>query len=228
LNRERAARLQLPERLPDVPAAGRAEAEVRAAIFDTRLDVRIARHEVDRTARVFGLTRVTSWIDGVQLGVARNSESGEPVQRGWELEFPLPVFDFGDAARAGADAAWLAAVNRAAQVAVDAQSQVHEAYRGYASAFELARHYRDEIVPLRQAIAEENTLLYNGMLIGVFELLADARERVASVMAALDAQRDFWLADTALDATLTGLPLDPAPVAPAPARSAAAGASGAH
>ena len=38
----------------------------------------------------------------------------------------------------------------------------------------MCHHYRDEVLPLRRVIAEENLLRYNGMLIGVFELLADA------------------------------------------------------
>ena len=56
---------------------------------------------------------------------------------------------------------------------------MREAYVAYRTAYDLARHYRDEIVPLRKRIAEENLLRYNGMLIGVFELLADAREQIA-------------------------------------------------
>jgi len=48
-------------------------------------------------------------------------------------------------------------------------------------AYDIARHHRDEIVPARQRIADENLLRYNGMLIGVFELLADARAQIASV-----------------------------------------------
>ena len=49
-------------------------------------------------------------------------------------------------------------------------------YAAYRTAYDLAKHYRDEIVPLRKRIADENVLRYNGMLIGVFELLADARD----------------------------------------------------
>jgi hypothetical protein len=51
----------------------------------------------------------------------------------------------------------------------------------------VSRHYRDEVVPLRQTISEENLLRYNGMLIGVFELLADTRDQVNTVRAAIAA-----------------------------------------
>ena len=46
-------------------------------------------------------------------------------------------------------------------------------------------------MPLRQRIAEENLLRYNGMLIGVFELLADARAQIASVNNYIESLRDF-------------------------------------
>jgi outer membrane protein TolC len=41
-------------------------------------------------------------------------------------------------------------------------------------------------------------LRYNGMLASTFELLADSREQLASVNASIDAQRDFWIAETNL------------------------------
>ena len=119
----------------------------------------------------------------------------------------MPIFDFGDAVRTGAQARYMAALNRTAKLAVDASSQVRETYTGYRTAYDLARHYRDEIVPLRKLIADENLLRYNGMLIGVFELLADAREQIGSVVQAIEAQRDYWLADAALQGSLLGIPI---------------------
>ena len=70
----------------------------------------------------------------------------------------------------------------------------------------MARHYRQEVIPLRQLMQEENVLRYNGMLIGVFELLADARDQVQTVIAAIGAEQQFWLADAALQASLIGQP----------------------
>ncbi|HYH42667.1 MAG TPA: RND transporter, partial [Burkholderiales bacterium] len=69
---------------------------------------------------------------------------------------------------------------------------------------DIAKHYRDEIVPLRRRISEENVLRYNGMLISVFELLADARQQVAAANAYIEALRDFWIAEATLTLALTG------------------------
>ena len=65
---------------------------------------------------------------------------------------------------------------------------------------------------------------YNGMLIGVFELLADTRDQVGSVIAAITAEQQFWLADAMLQATLIGKPTL-APVGAMPSPSSAGGAA---
>jgi outer membrane protein TolC len=78
-------------------------------------------------------------------------------------------------------------------------------------------------LPLQKTINEENILRYNAMLIGVFDVLADARQQMAAVMAAIDAQRQFWLADAALRASLMGRPMDTALTAKASAGSTSAG-----
>lgn len=210
LDAAQAARLQLPERLPDLPKAPEDDATVASRVFDERLDVQLARARIDAIAKRAGWTRVTSFVDGIELGLAQKREStggaAEPRWRGYEIELPLPIFDPGGARREGAEAEYLGALNRVAQTAVAAQSQTRESFQAYRTAFSLAAHYRDTIVPLRKTIAGEMLLKYNGMLASVFDLLADAREQANSVRQAIDAQRDFWLADAALKATLLGQP----------------------
>ena len=132
---------------------------------------------------------------------------------GWTLALRLPLFDFGGLRREALDASTLAAAQRLEATRRGAESQLRESYAAYRSAWALARHYRDEVVPLRQLMQEENQLRYNAMLIGVFELLQDAREQVRSVLAAIDAEQRFWLADAALQATLIGQPTGSADLA---------------
>jgi outer membrane protein TolC len=136
----------------------------------------------------------------------RNSSNEAPTQRGWEVRFELPLFDWSDARVARAETVYMQALDRAAAIAIDARSEVREAYGAYRSAYDVARHHRDEIVPIRKRIAEENLLRYNGMLIGVFELLADARAQVAAVNGYLDALREFWIAQADLELALIGRP----------------------
>ena len=119
----------------------------------------------------------------------------------------LPIFDWGGMKRDAMDANTLAAANRLEATLRAAQSTLRESYSAYRTTYDIARHYRDEVVPLRQTIADENVLRYNGMFIGVFELLADSRDQVNTVVQAINAQADFWRADAALQATVVGKPM---------------------
>ena len=212
---------KLPERLPDLPAKPRELPEVERTALAQRLDVAAARSGAEATARNLGLTRTTRFVNVLELGLVRNSSNEAPTQKGWEIGFELPLFDWGGARVARAEAVYMQALHRAAETAINARSEVREAYGAYHSAWDIAKHQRDEIVPLKQRISEENLLRYNGMLIGVFELLADARSQIASVNGAIDALRDYWIAQADLDMALVGKPS--LSVAAAPAMGAAAG-----
>jgi outer membrane protein TolC len=214
---------QLPERLPPLPEAPLDQPDIERMAMAQRIDVQAAKLGAEQTARNLGLTKATRFINVLELGAVRNSSNEAPTQRGWELSLELPLFDWGGARVARAEAVYMQAVHRAAEAAINARSEVREAYGAYRSAWDIAAHHRDEIVPLRQRIAEENVLRYNGMLIGVFELLADARAQIASVNAAIEALRDFWIAQADLDQALVGKPGLAA--AAGPAMAAEAGAS---
>ncbi len=220
------AQFSLPQRLPDLPAAPQDLPDLERVALAQRLDVQGARLAAAQTARNLGLTRATRWVNVLELGVARNTSNEAPVQRGWEVSVELPLFDWGSARVARAEAVYMQAVHRAAETAINARSEVREAYTGYRAAYDIARHHRDEIVPLSQRIAEENLLRYNGMLIGVFELLAYTRTQIASVNASILALRDFWVAQADLDMALIGRPSLAAPATPA-GMAAAAEPSGA-
>jgi outer membrane protein TolC len=190
-----------------------------------RLDVQLARARLDAAGRSQGLNLLATLVD-VEAGVRHDSvwddaQGPRHTRRGLELDIRLPLFDWGGAQREALDARSLAAAHRYDAAVRGATSQLREDYSAYRTAYDIARHHRDEVVPLHQAIAEEHQLRYNGMLIGVFELLVQAREQVASVNRALDAQQQFWLADAALAASLLGRPLADGPAAATPAASTA-------
>ena len=197
---------QLPERLPDLPTQPRDLPDVERTALAQRLDVAAARSGVEATARNLGLTRTTRFVNVLELGLVRNSSNEGPTQKGWEIGFELPLFDWGSARVARAEAVYMQSLHRTAETAINARSEVREAYGAYRSAWDIAKHQRDEIVPLKARISEENLLRYNGMLIGVFELLADARAQIAAVHGAIEALRDFWLADADLRMALIGRP----------------------
>lgn len=93
-------------------------------------------------------------------------------------------------------------LKEAQQYADEAPLALRSSYTAYRTAYDLSRHYRDEVLPVRKIMLEETTLRYNGMLVGVFELVAEHREQTKAMMAAIAAQLAFWEADGAFQKLL--------------------------
>ena len=199
---------KLPERLPDLPAAPDDLPNVEQVAMAQRLDVQAIKLGTESLAKNLGLSKATRFINVLEVGPTRVLEGAksDPYKKGFELSLEIPIFDWGSAKVAKAESLYMQSVNRLAETAVNARSEVRESYQGYRVTYDIAKHYRDEIVPIRKRIAEENLLRYNGMLIGVFDLLADARAQITSVNGYIDALRDFWLAKANLDMAMIGKP----------------------
>ena len=215
-------RVRLPARLPDLPPRPGDDRDLESFALAQRLDLQAAKADAEGTAKSLGLTRVSGFLNTLELGPARLAEKDEALKRGYEVSVEIPIFDWGTARVARAEALYLQAAARVGETAVNARSEVRESSAAWRDAWEVARQYRDEIVPLRRRISEENLLRYNGMLISVFELLADAREQVAAAQGYIGALREYWMAEARLQRALGGR-LPPAPLGGAvPGEAAAA------
>lgn len=210
---------RLPGQLPPLPARARPLDRIEVEAVRRRVDLQMARIEADLLAKSYGLTNATRFINLLDVvGIAKKQrENGETVrERGFEVEVQIPIFDFGEVKVRQAEESYLQAVNRLTAKAVDVRSQAREAYQAYRASYDIARHYRREVLPLRKIISEEILLRYNAMQIDVFALLAETRQRIAATVAAIDAERDFWLAETNLgSAVLGGDTVSPEPTATA-------------
>lgn len=220
--------ITLPQHLPALPAAPLALADIEQVAVNERLDIQAAKLDTERTASTLGLTRTTRFINVLDLGAVANSE-GATNTRGYEVSLEVPLFDWGGARVARAEASYMQSVNLLAQAAANARSEARASHADYLASYELARHYRDQVLPLRKKLADETLLRYNGMLMSVFELLADAREQATAVRGYIAAQRDFWSAQARLEAALGGrLPPSASAASPAPLPAAPPPEPGQH
>jgi outer membrane protein TolC len=197
----------LPAQLPPLPARARSLQDIEAEAVRRRFDLQIARIEADLLAKSYGLTEATRFISLLDVaGIARKQrENGDTTrERGFEVELQIPLFDFGAVKVRQAEEIYLLAVNRLTAKAINARSEAREAYQAYRASHDIARHYRQEVLPLRKIISDETLLRYNAMQIDVFALLAEARQRIVATSAAIEAERDFWLAETNLGAAMLG------------------------
>ncbi len=200
---------KLPNALPALPRRVQTLAKIEVEAVRRRVDLQIFRMELDALARSYGLTQATRFINLLEAGYVdkftKDKETGERIRdRGFEVELQIPIFDFGEVRVREAEASYMQAVNRLLELAVNVRSQARDAYRVYRSTYDIAGHYHREVLPLRKIISDETLLRYNAMLIDVFALLAEARQRIMATTAAIDAKRDFWLATTDLSAAVAG------------------------
>jgi outer membrane protein TolC len=194
--------------LPGLPRRPRSLPAIETEAVRRRVDLQIARIEVDTLAKFYGLTNATRFVNLLEVsGISRTQrEPGGPhgTGGGVEVEFQVPIFDFGEVRLRQAGEAYMQAVNRLTEKAITVRSEARDAYRAYRSAYDIASQYRDRVLPLRQVITDETMLRYGAMQIDVFSLLTEARQRLAVNVAAIAAQRDFWLARANLDAAVAG------------------------
>jgi len=195
---------QLPDHLPDVPEQPVELQNLDALAAGERLDIQAGKLATQRVADELGLIKTTRLINVLELGPALNTATGTASAPGYQINIEIPLFDWGQARTAKAEALYMQAAHRLAEQVINAQSQVRSAYADYHFRYDTARRYRDELVPLQKKISAENLLRYNGMLISIFELLTDAREQIATVNASVDALKEFWIADAKLQTALGG------------------------
>lgn len=195
--------------LPRLPKHPQTLPGVEVEAVRRHVDLQVERLELDALAKSYGLTQATRFINVLDAGfvskTTREKATGERIRdRGFDVELQVPIFDFGEVRAREAEATYLSAVNRLMERAVNVRSEARDAYRAYRSTYDIAMHYEREVLPLRRIISDEMLLRYNGMLVDVFALLTEARQRIAATVASIEARRDFWLAATDLNTAVTG------------------------
>jgi outer membrane protein TolC len=171
----------------------------------------MAQIQLDSLLSTYGIEKVTSFTD-IEVGLIKESkedrESGDKESSdGFEIEIQLPIFDWGELKRQSAKAKLLQAQTQLLTSQRQASSYLRESYSAYRTAYDIAKHYQNEVVPMQEILAEENTYQYNGMFISVFQLIADSKQQISAIESAIDAKADFWKAKTNLDANLIGQPI---------------------
>jgi outer membrane protein TolC len=200
----------LPARLEDLPSSPDTLADVEVEAMKRRVDLIILRYEIVTLAKSAKFVNATRYLSFLELGLGFRNEvettdAGEQTSKnryGLELGIVIPIFDTGEARVVTAREIYMRAINRLVERSVNARSEARVAYSTYRATYDIAQYYRSRIIPLRRQISNEVLLRYNGMLVDVFEVIIEERERIHANIASLDALRDYHLAVADLQAAL--------------------------
>ena len=199
---------RLPNALTPLPARPRAWPTVEIEAVSRRVDLQSARIEVEALAKSYGLTGATRFLNLLDVsGVSKTVR--EPgfdrfTERGVAVELQVPLLDFG---------------------AVRVRKPKRPTCRPSTSwpprpSTSVRRRVRPTRITARPTTSPVTTnarscrcarssrtrcfFRYNAMQIDVFALLAEARQSIASTVAAIAAEQDFRLAEINLQAAVVG------------------------
>jgi outer membrane protein TolC len=199
---------RLPAKLPPLPPRPLSLPGIEVDAVDHRIDLQIARIELAALAKSLNLTGATRFVNLLDVaGIDRKTIDPNGTtfrERGFDVQFQIPIFDGGEVRVRQAAETYNQAFNRLTERAVNARSEARDAYRVYRSTYDIAGHYQREVLPLRKIITDEMQLRFGSMQDDVFALLTEARQRIASRRAAIEAKREFWLAQSELKTAVNG------------------------
>ena len=190
-------------RLPAMPAESLPIEGLEVRALRASIDLASARQQMIAAGEAFGVSRATALLPESSLGVGAEREDGA-WKVGPVLEFPIPLFDQGQA-RTGRSGAELRRAEQAYYaLGVRIRATVRTVLEQMQSAEDRARYYQDILLPLHERIVSESQLHYNAMQLGVFDLLRAREQQIQTALASIETLRDYWLARTALGQLLSG------------------------
>ncbi len=195
----------LPDGLPDVPEAEIPLADLESLAIATRLDLAAARKDSEALARALGVTRDWRFLAVAEIGVVAERETDGTWLTGPELVLELPVFDQRQAAVARLASELRRADQRVFALAIDIRSEVRGARHRLVALRRLVEHYRDVVIPLREATVALTQQEYDFMLVGAFELLAAKQAEYDAYQEYVEAVRDYWIARSDIERAVGGV-----------------------
>jgi cobalt-zinc-cadmium efflux system outer membrane protein len=194
---------QADGRLPDIPGQPMETEHLERIALGRSIDLSHGRQRIVVTGEQLGFNKTTALIPEMHFG-----SIGERNEGAWEvgpvLEFPLPLFDQGQA-RVGRSVAEL---RRAQQEYYALAIRIRSTARAVRDRMEgfrdRALYYRDILLPLHERIVNESQLQYNAMQLGPIQLLRAREQQIETAAAYVEALRDYWLARGDLGQILSG------------------------
>lgn len=194
---------QSTERLPDIPNAPLETKDIERVAIERSLDLAQARQRIIGTGEELGLTRWTNLLPEFSAGPHSERNDGA-WEVGPKLDFPIPLFDQGQA-RLGRTAAELQRFQQEYyDLAVRLRARARQARDRLEGASDRAMYYRDILLPLHERIVNEAQLQYNAMQLGPLQLIRAREQQIETAVSYIGALLDYWLARAELEQMLTG------------------------
>jgi outer membrane protein, heavy metal efflux system len=195
---------QITGNLPAIPSTDLSHRGFERLAVNQRLDLEAAYIEATALAKALGLTKDFRLLGALDFGVDSERQSESQTITGPTFAIELPIFNQGQARIARSEAALRQAQKKFEALVVDVRSQVRELVDELESKTEVARFYKQDLLPTEERIVNQSILNLNAMAIGNFELFAAKAEEIQTEREYIDAEKDYWITRTELERAVGG------------------------
>lgn len=189
-------------RLDEVPLEEIDMERLESRVIEQSLDLKLAAQRIISAGHRLGFNKTTALIPWLDLGV--ESEKTADWEVGPSLSFPIPLFDQGRPRIARSRAELRQEQEHYTAFAVEIRSVVRQYQNNLEAAKEMARHYRQVVLPLRERITNETQLQYNAMQVGLLDLLRAREQQIEAGKAYVHTLYEYWSAKTAIELLFRG------------------------
>lgn len=195
---------KLAGELPRVPDTEPSVRGLETLAVANRFDLAAARAGLESTVRALGLEKTFRFIGALEFGIAGESDPDKTKLLGPSVRFELPIFNQGQAKIARGEAQLRMAHRKFEGLAIEIRSEVRELRDRLISKRDIARFYRDDLLPTRHRITAQTLVQYNAMLVGAFETFQARKEDVEAERGMIEATRDYWITRAELERAVGG------------------------
>jgi cobalt-zinc-cadmium efflux system outer membrane protein len=195
---------KIPDRLPEVPAMLPALDQLEKLAVSRRMDLAAAKKDAEGRTHAVNLAHDFRWLAPFGVGVQFRHDADGEKSYGPKLELGLPIFNQGQTHIARLESERRRAEERVAALAVDIRSEARESRGRVLASAQVVKHYQTALLPLQNTIVAETLKFYNGMLVGVYDLLLASQSQIQTGRQYIAANRDFWLAWIELERVVGG------------------------
>ena len=195
---------KMAPRLPALPQADVGPIGLETLAVSQRLDLEEARLRTAGAVAQYRMGRFYGLIPNASMGAAAQRELDGAWSLGPALDIPIPLFDQSQALLASGAARVRGNEERYAALAVDIRAQVRRSWSHLDAARTRAHYFEKVVLPLQARILEETQRQYNGMLIGVFQLLQAKRDQVDAGRRYVEVLTEYWVSRADLERAVGG------------------------
>jgi cobalt-zinc-cadmium efflux system outer membrane protein len=195
---------QIAGELPEVPASDLPMSGLERLAISQRLDLQAEYLSVISQAKNLGLTKSFRLLGALDFGPEVERETDTQIRTGPTFAIELPVFNQGQARIARGEATLRQAQDKFEALAIDVRSEIRELRDELASKREIARFYKDELLPDQRRILSESLVHYNAMEVSDFELFTTKADEARTEREYIAAVRDYWITRAELERAVGG------------------------